>query len=474
MRIATGGIATECCTFSPLPTRLEDFRIWEGDRLLDSYLIPRSDHEIEWLPTLTAKAIPGGPVTADAYEELKGRIIAHIANLGEIDGFFLDLHGAMNVSGMDDAEGDLAEAIRNAVGPEPIIGASMDLHGNVSPKLLKNIDLMSAYRTAPHIDANQTRRRTVKLIADCIVSGIRPVIAQARIPVALPGERTSTEWGPGMKLWSQLFEEDKADGILECSLFVGYAWADEPRMTACAVVSGTDEAAVAAAANRVARRYWDARNEFDFGVPTYQADEAVRWALNQSVQPVIISDSGDNPTAGGAGDTPIVLEALLKAGADNVLVAGIADEPAAKECAAAGPGATLDLELGGKLDPIHATPLKLEATVVRVYPDEGLGGIHVVLKTKGVTIMLTEKRRPFHHIKDFIRLGIDIEDYKVVSVKVGYLVPELKDAAREACLALTEGAVDQYLERRDYKRIERPMFPFDREFDWSPIAQLIT
>src|SRR6185295_13115107 len=140
-RIGIGGIAIESSTFSPLPSSQEDFTILRGEELLVRYpFMPgwsfRGRSDIMWLPCLQAKAIPGGPVVRHSYEEMKRELLDRIRAALPLDGFYLDIHGAMNVLGMDDAEADLAAAIRDLVGPGCLISAGMDLHGNVSARLV--------------------------------------------------------------------------------------------------------------------------------------------------------------------------------------------------------------------------------------------------------------------------------------------------------------------------------------------------
>src|SRR5690606_9649396 len=125
--------------------------------------------------------------------------------------------------------------------------------------------------------------------------------------------------------------------------------ADEPRASATVIATGTDRAVLAREAKKVAQRYWDARHEFQFGVPAGSIDECIEWALAAAEPCVFISDSGDNPTAGGAGDTNVALAALLAHNVPSAVVASIADAPAIETMLAAGVGAEVEVALGGKL-----------------------------------------------------------------------------------------------------------------------------
>ena len=464
MRIAIAGMSTESCTFSPLPTRLSDFTLHRGESFLNRYPF-LSEFDAEFVPLLWARALPGGSVEASAYEQFKGEMLTMLRERGPFHGVYLDMHGATNVQGMDDAEGDWMMSIRQVVGDDCLISASFDLHGNLSPREMQNLDMLSAYRTAPHVDVVETRRRALSLLLACLRDGIRPMRAWVRIPVVLPGERTSTEWEPGASVYRALSESDSDPGVLDASLLVGYVWADEPRASATAVVTGTERDVITREAARIARRYWDARAQFDFGVETGSIDECIEKTLAAPESCVFISDSGDNPTAGGAGDVPLFLGRLLAHNVDSAVLASIADLEAVEQCVAAGVGAELNLSLGGKLDARTSAPLPVRGRVLHIAPSENT---EIVLQIGGVKAIITQRRRPYHFIADMQKLGIEPLEHKIVVVKIGYLEPDLKRAAPHALLALSPGAVDQAIERIPFQRIQRPIYPLDPEMDWQP------
>ncbi len=467
MRIAIGGIATECCTFSPLLNELEYFQVRRGDELLAGYPFLKQ-FDAEYIPTLQARAIPGGSVAASAYQTLKGEFLELLRAAGDLDGLYLDMHGAMNVEGMDDAEGDWIEAAREIVGMDCMISASFDLHANISQREIDNLDMLTTFRTAPHVDVEETREKAFTMLMTCLEQGTRPQMAYIPVPVVLPGEKTSTEWEPGLSLYAPLPEIDKTPGLMDASVFVGYVWADEPRAHATIVVTGTDGAVIHAEAVKLAQAFWDIRQDFRFGVPAGEIDECIQWALDAPEQPVFISDSGDNPTAGGVGDTPLFLGRLLALKVPDAVVASIADAAAVTTCYEAGVGAEVSVSLGGKLDPIHAQPLAVTGMVKFLHETADESDRQAVLQVDNVQVIITQRRRPYHHIADFERLGINPYDHKIVVVKVGYLVPELKAAAQKAFMALSDGAVNQAIERLPFKRIQRPMYPLDADMEWAP------
>jgi microcystin degradation protein MlrC len=463
-RIGIGGIHIECSTFTRHVTRDEDFAIRRGDELLARYSF--ADPEVaQWIPLVHARAVPGGPVHPDTYRRLRDELVDRLRDAGPLDGMLLDIHGAMHVPGYDDVEADLAAAVRAAVGPECLVSAALDLHGSVTEALVSKVDLITAHRLAPHEDEWLTRERAARVMLDCLRRGVRPVTAWVRVPVLLPGEKTSTRVEPARSLWASLAEVEQVPGVLDASVWVGYAWADEPRSAAAVVVAGTDEDAVLGQAVALAERYWAVRDEFAFVGPTGTAEEAVDAALAGPRRPFVISDSGDNPTAGGAGDVPYLLERLLArdeftSGRRNAIVASLVDPVAVAECAAAGVGADVDVSVGGRMDPRHGRPVPVRARV-QALVDDPAGGLVAVLAVGGLRLVLTSRRRPYHLMVDFTRLGLDPYDADVVVVKIGYLEPELRRLAQGWMIALTPGGVDQDLARLGHRRLTRPLHPFD-------------
>lgn len=476
MRIAIAGIATENSTFSVSTTRMEDFTILCGADMLSRYPFLASFADCTFVPLLRARALPGGPVDLDAYTQIKIELIAALAADGPWDGVYLDMHGAMSVRGMEDAEGDWMTAVRAAVGPDTLISASYDLHGNVSRRVVENIDLLTAFRTAPHVDVAETVERAVTLLVDYLRAGARPYLRMIPIPVALPGEKTSTEWEPGAGLYARIPGVIDGVGVRDASLLVGYAWADEPRARAVAVALGDDPAAVDAAAATLAGAFWDVRSEFRFGVPTGPTAAVVDMALAAPEACVFISDSGDNPTAGGVGDVTETLAYLIgRADLPPTVYASIPDPEAVAACHAAGVGATVTLSIGGKLDTRYSAPLTISGTVLAVgsfprveYGHTGPLNAQAVVAVGPLKIILTQYRTPFHRIAQFQQLGIEPLEHKLVVIKIGYLEPDLKRTAPKALLALSGGAVNQALETLPYQRIARPIYPLDPDMQWSP------
>ncbi|MBF0679959.1 MAG: M81 family metallopeptidase [Devosia sp.] len=468
MRIAVAGLHTECSTYNPVITREADFRVLRGPAMLkDGYFDFLTHFPAEFITILHARAIAGGPVEQALYQRWKREILEGLKAAMPLDGVYLAMHGAMFVETMFDAEGDFIAAVRETVGPDVLIATSYDLHGNISQKIIDNLDIFSTYRTAPHIDVADTMRRAVTMLVRAISTGVRPGLVWAPVPVLLPGERTSTQDEPARSFYAQLHQAEEPTGIWDASFQIGYVWADEPRSTACAVITGTDRSAMERAASYLAGGYWDLREKFVFGMETGSIEECVARAVASTTTPVVLAESGDNPTGGGVGDRAEMLAALMQAGATDTIFAGIADAAATETAYAAGVGGHVSLTIGASLDP-SSRPAKVDGTVAFLLETDDSRLREAVLRIGRIDLVVTTRRRPFHNIADFTRLGLDPHAARIIAVKSGYLSPELGPIANPGLMALSPGVVDQFVERTERLHTPRPSFPFDRDFDYTP------
>jgi microcystin degradation protein MlrC len=472
MRIAVGGLHIECSTYNPVLNGEQDFKVLRGEALSgSSYFAFLRDYPAEFTPLVHARAIAGGPMTGEFYDRIKGELLHGLQAGGRFDGVYLAMHGAVYVEGLEDAEGDLIAAVRRSVGPECKIAVSYDLHGNVSQAVVDAIDIFSTYRTAPHIDVEETMRRSVGMLVRALRDGHSPFVVWCPVPVLLPGERTSTLHSPARELYAGLPALDARPGIWDASLMVGYVWADEPRATAAAVITGDDLETLCAAAETLAGGYWAAREAFGFGAWTGSIADCVDRALASPGRPFVIADSGDNPTGGGVGDRPDVLRELLARGVSNTILAGIADPDATEAAYAAGVGRPIRARVGAALDPAGGPPVEIDGVVVHLAEASSPADRRAVVEVGGLAIVLTARRRPFHRIEDFTMLDLDPFDADIVVVKSGYLEPQIAALAAADAMALSPGVVDQEVQRLPRPRKAAPTFPYDRDFPWSPRAR---
>lgn len=476
-RVAIAGIAIESSTFSPALTHEEAFHAKTGEDVFSYYpfLQAESAHKkrATWFPTIKGHALPGGTVTREAYESLLKKTLDMLKENAPYDGLFLDIHGAMSVVGIDDPEGDFIAKIREVIGTETLISTSMDLHGNVSEKLARNTDLITCYRMAPHEDALESKERALDNLLTRLENGKGKPAYKAWIPVPilLPGEKTSTRIEPGKSLYAEVAPVTTQEGIIDAAIWVGYAWADEPRNHAVVMVTGDDKEQVSSAAESLAKSFWDKRAEFVFVAPTATFEESMAKALASDKHPFIISDMGDNPTAGGAGDVTWTLTEILKKSEFNsgngpsLIYASIPGPELVAEAVKVGVGGMVDALAGAAIDDRYAPPVQLKGTITAIEHGDKHAETEVVVKIGSVSVIVTKKRKPYHREKDFTNLGLNPRESDILVVKIGYLVPELYDMRADWIMALTPGGVDQDLERLGHKRIIRPMFPFDKDME---------
>jgi len=474
-RIAIAGLAIESSTFSPALTNEEAFHAKLGDEIFTSYPFFSADSlnrkRAQWFPAFMGRSLPGGAATREAYESMVKQTLELLKKNLPYDGLFFDIHGAMSVVGLDDPEGDLIVRIREVVGKKTLISTSMDLHGNVSWRLAQNTDLITCYRMAPHEDAMQTKKRAVDNLLSRLESGKGKPAYKAWIPVPilLPGEKTSTRIEPGKTLYSAVAPASVQKGVIDAAIWIGYAWADEPRNHAVVMVTGDDKETVTKTAEKLADSFWKVRSKFEFVAPTANLTDALNAAIKSQKHPFFISDSGDNPTAGGAGDVTWTLKEILarpefkSENGPSLIYASIPGPEFVKAAIAAGVGGKVDAYAGAAVDARFAPPIRLAGTIESIEQGDRNAETEVVVKVGSVHVIVTKKRKPYHKEADFTRLGLNPRKSDIVVVKIGYLEPELYNMRADWLLALTPGGVDQNLERLGYKRIKHPMFPLDKD-----------
>jgi len=319
--IAIAGLACETSTFSPAKTLAPAFHPKRGNEIIQKYAFihpgTRLGESANWRGALIGHALPGGIVTRAAFEELGAEIVerlrAIVAASAAIDGLWFDIHGAMCVEGLDDVEAELLRRIRRVIGKDVIVSASMDLHGNVSRELAHQTDLITCYRMAPHEDTMETKERSCRNLVHLLMQKPRrrPIKAWVPIPILLPGEQTSTRVEPAKHIYAAVPQVEAMKGVVDAAIWVGYAWADEPRNRGAVVITGWEEKAVVEGAEKLAKLFWDAHKDFVFVAPHGSFKECLDTALASTSRPYFISDSGDNPTAGGSGDMTWGLTKLL-------------------------------------------------------------------------------------------------------------------------------------------------------------------
>ncbi|MCU0521057.1 MAG: M81 family metallopeptidase [Anaerolineae bacterium] len=487
MRILVGGFGHESNTFTPFLTRLADFRPRYGAETLNPsnrrgafagiVATLEQSPNVELVPTITAHAMPGGVVERVTFEALKDRILeqAH-----DVDGACLYLHGAMRAEGVDYCENVVLRELRQKLGASAPIVAALDMHANIVRETAQVVNAMVAYHTAPHVDAYETGQKAASMLLQILKERRHLTTGFAKIPFLLPGEKAQDTVGTMGEMMRLVAELERRPEIVSASLMNGHCWADVPDIGVAAVVVADGDAALAQSeANRLASIFWDRRADFDFGTEAYPIDEAVEKAMVAAETTVFLSDSGDNPGAGGTTDVTSVLASLLAHGATDVVVGSIWDAAAVEACIAAGVGQKVSVSLGGKLDTEHGKPLAVTGRV-RLISDGSYyrGGVRdphrlvhrgttIVLTVDGVDIIVTSERHSYEEPAQFQSLGIDPLAYKIVVPKRGYLTSPLEAISPRSILAISPGVTNCDVTQLEYRRVSRPMYPLDPDATWE-------
>ncbi len=473
-RIAIGGIHIESSTFTPYISNQADFLIRRGSELLSFYpFLASFSDSVEFIPLVNARALPGGVVSAQFYNEWRSEFLELLAaanSQSAIDGVLFDIHGAMSVEGCADAEGELAEALRAIIGEKPLIATTMDLHGNVSDKLFAASDLLTCYRTAPHIDVQATKLRALTHMIAALDAKLPIIRAKVDIPILLSGEKTSTEVQPGKGLYQEIDKICQLESIIDTAIWMGFPWADQARCHAAVVVSGTDQIVVKQQAVQLAQKFWALRDQFAFVGPTADSETAIEAALNAPVKPFFISDTGDNPGAGGAGDMNLLLKRFLarnrnKKIVKKILFASIFDAETIVKLYQCRLADSLTIQLGGKIDQSFGGAVSVGVSIEHFFND-AVAGRCALVRCDNIYIIVTENRYQYGSKQAFQKAGVKaFSDFDIIIVKMGYLEPDLSVAAKGWVMALTAGAVNQDIVNLKYNNLKRPLYSFDVDFE---------
>ena len=301
----------------------------------------------DMVPVLWCGAIPSAHVTRDAYEAITTEIVEGIKAALPLDGVFLDLHGAMVAEHEDDGEGVLLSCVRAVVGPDVPIVTALDLHGNITAKMVVSADALVGFRTYPHVDMAETGRRAAVQLDALMARGEPFAKAFRRLDFLIPIAWQSTVMEPAAGIYDRMAALEGGD-VASVSFFPGFPAADFPECGPTVVAYGATQAAADAAADAVVADVRAA--EPAFAGRAYDPDAGVAEAMRiaaTATKPVVIADTQDNPGAGGDSNTTGMLRALVRANAQRAAIGIMVDPAAAAAAHAAGQGAEIDIALGG-------------------------------------------------------------------------------------------------------------------------------
>ncbi len=416
LRIGFGRLAQESNAFSPVPSTVADFRRthWmEGEELLQAcgssgHEAPdftknaelsgfvsavRRARDVEPVPLLSAWAVPGGPLAAESWTELRDRMLASIAAAGPLDGLFLVLHGALCAEGCEDPEGELLAAVRRQVGPDVKIAVVFDLHGQMTRLKVESVDLLTAYRTNPHRDHAKVGARTGRLLLRAVRGQIRPRIAWRSLPLLLAGG-TTIDFLPTMRpLYRRMRRMERDPRVLYTSLFNCHVWNDHPDLGWSAVVVTDDAPDLGEElAEELAERAWAVKDVTPPEFPT--AEEAVRQArsarLARFFGTVCMCDASDIVGAGAPGESTALLRVLHEQADDLLSYVPLRDAVTVDQLWDRPQDSVSEVTVGGRLRPDMSPPLPLTARMVSRH-DSVAFGRRVVVSSRGVRLVLTEE-----------------------------------------------------------------------------------
>lgn len=443
-KIAIGSLAQESNSFSPIKTRLEDFQVLRGYSEITEKFNEASqvfcDAGFEIVTAVSAYALPGGSVVKEDFIRLAQELVGRIPQ--DVSGVWLMLHGAMYVEGIQSGEEYVMRLIREKLGEGIPVAVCMDMHANHTPAFIDRATIIRGYHTAPHEDWDyeNCQRITAKALVRA-VNGERMKTVMKTSAVRLFGENFMTDFDPAKQIVEQSEEFEKIPGVTAVTVFVGMAWVDCPYNTVSFVMTA-DEAFPHAQEllGRLADYVTEKRNEFVIPAPNMPLEEAVKYCEKLAKRTVYISDSGDNVTAGAAGDSAYCLRYLTEYGKSGYLVAGIFDRPFVERCFAENQ-ARLHGTVGASKD---AGSTRLEADfeiLARFSSDvEAVKKVRLVLaKTGGNYLLVTDKRCAFTCEEEIAAFAGELTDYTGIFVKLGYLFPDLVKNAAGTVIALTPG-----------------------------------
>ncbi|MCD0500072.1 M81 family metallopeptidase [Achromobacter sp. MY14] len=364
MHILVAGFQHETNTFAPSKAGYDNFVRGEGfpamvrgqDMLaLRSVNIPAGGfinaiqargHSVH--PVIWAGASPSAHVTRDAFERIAGEIV-DAARAGRYDAIYLDLHGAMVTEHLDDGEGELLARVRQVVGPDVPVVASLDLHANVTAQMLREADALVAFRTYPHVDMADTGEHAARLLLDRIAAGSRWTRHVRRLPFLIPINGMCTMLQPSQGVYNTLAQLEQTPGVASMSFAPGFPAADFPECGPVVWAYGTDAAAVEQVTESLYRQVLELEPQWspDFLEPADAVRRAQALAAGAR-RPIVIADTQDNPGAGGDANTTGMLRALVDADAQNAALGLLYDPEAVRAATAAGIGQTVTLSLGGQ------------------------------------------------------------------------------------------------------------------------------
>ena len=299
----------------------------------------------EIIPVLWCAAEPSSYVTTDAFERIAGMIVDGIGGAGDLDGIYMELHGAMVTQVHEDGEGELLRRIRELTGPDLPIAISFDLHANVTPEIMEHASSINIFRTYPHIDLVETGANAFTSLERLLTAGpLFKAFRQAPFLVPLTSQHTGSE--PCQSLYAGLYQL-AGETFFSADIAMGFPPADIFHSGPSVVSYAGSQEEADNVADALLQSFMDAEDIFDDDLQSPEA--AVSEAMaHTGPKPVVIADAQDNPGAGASSDTTGLLHALVRGNAQGAVLALLDDAEVAAKTHELGAGAEFTTSLGGK------------------------------------------------------------------------------------------------------------------------------
>ncbi len=493
MKFVIAQMQHETNTFSPVATPWEAFgkdgpylgkaaiSAMRGTRMAVGAFIDVAEAAgAEIVLPVAGYASPSGPVDGKAFDRFCELIVDAVK--AGCDAIMLDLHGAMVVADRtDDGEGTLLAKVR-AAAPDTPLAVSLDLHANVTEAMVRNCDILTGYKTYPHVDMYESGELAGRILMRMLAGEVKPVIAFGQRPLLAQTLRMCTEEAPMKRFVAAARAAEKRQGMLAATAFGGFPAADirDAGISAVTVADGNLKKATAAC-QRMLDIAWSSKEDFIYqGEPLDQAIAKAKQLAADLGGPILLLDHADNCASGATQDTMHVLKAALAQGLTDIAVGPIRDPKTVAFCVQAGVGAYVRVNLGGKADMpqigVKGEPLAL-AGVVRAITDgeytitgPQLTGVRcymgrtVVLDTGAAEIVITERNQEPWDRGVFTSAGIDPTRKRFLLLKSRmYFRPVFLPIAKGAvlCDGVGVGSSDNSIFR--FEKLRRPMYPLDTD-----------
>ena len=489
-RIAIIHIGQETNDFNPVLTTLADFAafgIYQGAEILTRMkgagqvggccdAVAEAGLEVEWVPIISAWAMAGGRISTEARMFFEERIGSGLRAAGRIDALAFHLHGACSAEGVDDVEGAQLAICRAVLGPDVPIVTSLDHHANITHQMVALSTAMLGHRTQPH-DVYDTGRLAGTMLVRILRGEVRPVMAWRKLRLITHQEQFLTSGGP-MKIWfdqARAMEQDpKVLHVAPCPM---QPWLDVAEGGwATVVVTDGDQALAERLADTSADLAWSMRAEF-MRKEAVAIDDAVLMADRAEKGLVVLSDTGDTVFGGTAGDSNLILEAILRLGiTSRALIPLIAPQTVAL-LVAAGEGAEVTVPIGGTSCPVFFSPIMVTGRVRRIadghvkvavfQQPEFDQGTTVFFETGPVMMMISERSGSAGNVPDVYRFfGIEPADYKMAVLKTASNFQFFKPITSQVIRADTTGPGQSDVVGLPWQRVPRPMYPMEAPAGW--------